>query len=103
VSPAASSSRTAPRGCSPLGGGVDDGASEAGSTSTTLEAEDGCVAPGGVILDDGEEAGLVRPCIKVRTREGEGVRDATGEEATRCGVWDRALATISLPLAVTGE
>jgi hypothetical protein len=55
-------------------------------------------------VDRGEvdEAGRVRPCMNVRTLEGE-AREDIGGEATRWGDSTLARATISRPLSVTGE
>jgi hypothetical protein len=84
------------------------GVEEDCSSSTSLKAEEwrgdgAALEAGGARLDEGDEDGLVRPCIKARTRDGEGDRVVRGGEATKYGVSDRALATISLPLAVPGE
>jgi hypothetical protein len=54
---------------------------------------------------DDDDVGRVRPCMKVRTREGEAgpAPSVGGNGATNEGDEARTLATISFPLGVDGE
>jgi hypothetical protein len=55
--------------------------------------------------EGGWEAGHVRPCMKLHTRDGEADRDPTGER--RGAISDDevncTLSTISFPLGIDGE
>jgi hypothetical protein len=88
-----------------LGPGRPAPASDAGDTVVSHAA----IPPGEATGESGEEddddAGRVRPCMKVRTREGEAdlAPSIDGNGATNDGNEARTLATISFPLGVDGE
>jgi hypothetical protein len=86
---------------------ITGGATEPSTNSVDVEVEDGigatCGKLGGVNRDEGEETGRVRPCMKVRTRDGEEACEDAGGDSTKWGGSNLALATISRPLSVIGE
>jgi hypothetical protein len=81
-----------------------------GRSAPASDADDVVIPPGrGATGESGEvdedDAGRVRPCMKVRTREGEAglAPSVGGNGATNDGDEARTLATISFPLGVDGE